>query len=344
MKPKHILVIRLSAMGDVAMTIPVLQQLLQQNPQINLTVLTRQLFAPLFEGLPRTTVFPVETKGRHKGILGLVKLFNDLRKQNQFDAVADLHNVLRSKIIRFLFRMAGVRSAEIDKGRKEKRQLTAKDNKKLKPLRSGFQRYADVFNALGFPVVLNTAQQTFSRQQLPASISPLFASKKVRVCFAPFAKHDVKMYPHEKLKSIIKHFAKRGDCQVFLLGGGREEVLALNEWEKELDGVINLAGKYSFGEELAIISNMDLVVSMDSANMHLASLYGVPVVSIWGATHPYAGFYGWGQADENAVQIDLYCRPCSVFGNKPCYRGDHACMQVLPEEMIQKKITEVIGK
>ena len=208
MKPKHILVIRLSAMGDVAMTIPVLQQLLQQNPQIHLTVLTRQLFAPLFEGLPRTSVFPVETKGRHKGITGLFALVRDLQKQYQFDAVADLHNVLRSKLIRFLFNMAGIGSAAIDKGRKEKRQLTAKVNKKLIPLKTSFQRYADVFNSLGFPVVLNTAQQAFAKQELPASASYLLVPNKMKICFAPFAKHNVKMYPVEKLKSIIKDYGE----------------------------------------------------------------------------------------------------------------------------------------
>ena len=83
-------------------------------------------------------------------------------------------------------------------------------------------------------------------------------------------------------------------------------------------------------------------VSLDSANMHLASLFGVPVVSVWGATHPFAGFFGWAQPTDNAVQIDLYCRPCSVFGNKPCYRGDHACMQQLPEEKIIEKVITVI--
>jgi ADP-heptose:LPS heptosyltransferase len=88
---------------------------------------------------------------------------------------------------------------------------------------------------------------------------------------------------------------------------------------------------------------MDLAVSMDSANMHLASLFGIPVISIWGATHPFTGFNGWNQPPGNAVQIDLYCRPCSVFGNKPCYRGDHACMQLLPEEMILERIKSLIG-
>jgi ADP-heptose:LPS heptosyltransferase len=83
---------------------------------------------------------------------------------------------------------------------------------------------------------------------------------------------------------------------------------------------------------------MHLMISMDSANMHLASLFGVPVISVWGATHPYTGFYGWAQPTGNAVQIDLYCRPCSVFGNKPCYRGDHACMEQLPPELILEKL------
>jgi ADP-heptose:LPS heptosyltransferase len=81
---------------------------------------------------------------------------------------------------------------------------------------------------------------------------------------------------------------------------------------------------------------------MDSANMHLASIYGVPVVSIWGATHPFAGFYGWMQDVNNIVQADLYCRPCSVFGNKPCYRGDHACMQMITTEMLMQKIEALL--
>jgi ADP-heptose:LPS heptosyltransferase len=149
------------------------------------------------------------------------------------------------------------------------------------------------------------------------------------------------MYPLEKMKAITKKLWGNKLYQVFLLGGGENETDILNKWEKEFPGVINLAGKFSFIEELTIISNMDTMVSMDSANMHLASLFGLPVVSVWGATHPFAGFYGWGQPLENAVQLDLYCRPCSVFGNKTCYRGDHACMQQLPEEKIIEKVMAI---
>lgn len=338
MKPKHILVIRLSAMGDVAMTIPVLQQLLQQNPDVRITVLTQKFLAPLFDPLERTTVYTVETKGKHKGLTGLYQLFRELKKQYQFDAVADLHSVLRSKIIAFLFKATGIKTATIDKGRKEKKQLTRKENKRLVPLKTSFQRYADVFFSLDIPVILNTAQPVFAKQTLPVVAASLFSILKKNICLAPFARHREKMYPVEKMKQVIKELSLQDNLQLFLLGGGKKEVMILSEWEKEFPGIINLAGKFSFEEELAIISHMDMMVSMDSANMHLASLFGVPVVSVWGATHPFTGFYGWAQPADNAVQIDLYCRPCSVFGNKPCYRGDHACMEQLPAERIIEKV------
>ena len=95
-----------------------------------------------------------------------------------------------------------------------------------------------------------------------------------------------------------------------------------------------------FEKELDLISGLDLMLSMDSANMHLASLFGVPVVSIWGATHPYAGFYGWGQKPSNAVQVELYCRPCSVFGNKPGYRGDLLCLTSISPVTVYEKIMQ----
>ncbi|MFC0771744.1 glycosyltransferase family 9 protein [Terrimonas alba] len=341
MKLKHILVIRLSAMGDVAMTVPVLQQLLQQNPDLQITVLTQNLFAPLFEPLERTNIYVAETKGRHKGLGGLFTLFKELKKRYHFDAVADLHNVLRSKLISFFFRASGIKTATIDKGRQEKKLLTRKKNKKLVQLKTSFQRYADVFTQLGLSLTLNP-QQVFPKQNLPPAAVQLLSATKKNICIAPFAKHKEKMYPLEKMKTVLKNLSSQNNLQLFFLGGGKAETEILADLEKEFPGSINLAGKFSFKEELAIISNMDALVSMDSANMHLASLFGVPVVSVWGATHPFAGFYGWNQPADNAIQIDLYCRPCSVFGNKPCYRGDHACMQQLAEEKIIEKIRATI--
>jgi len=329
-------------MGDVAMTVPVLQQLLQQHPDLTITMLTQNFLSPLFEQLERTAVHAIETKGRHKGLTGLYKLFGELKKQYQFDAIADLHNVLRSKVITSLFTIAGFKTASIDKGRKGKRELTSRGNKRFVQLKSSFQRYADVFNSLGLPLILDVTQSPLSKRPLPTEIASQFAVAKKNICIAPFARHEEKTYPPAKMKRIIQKLSGNPQYQVFLLGGGKNEVAILNEWVKEFPGVVNLAGKFSFRDELAIISHMDLMVSMDSANMHLASLFGVRVISVWGATHPFAGFYGWAQPASNAIQIDLYCRPCSVFGNKPCFRGDHACMQQLPEDVIIEKVITAV--
>lgn len=338
MEPKHILVIRTSALGDVAMTVPVLKQLLLQYPALQLTVLTTSGFAPLFDQLERTSIYALEKRGKHKGIIGIYRLFRELKAQYKFDAVADLHNVLRSIILRSLFKLAGVKTAKIDKGRDEKKELTAKHNKKLVQLKTSFQRYTDVFAAIDLPFVLDTQQSVYPQRPLPHNAATLFQPGKKRIGLAPFAKHEEKMYPVEKTLMVISSLLADPGNQLFLLGGGKDEIKVLAEWETKFPGIFNLAGKFSFKDELAIISHLDVLISMDSANMHLASLFGVPVISVWGATHPYAGFYGWGQKKENAVQRDLYCRPCSVFGNKPCYRGDHACMEQLPETGIISKV------
>ena len=170
----------------------------------------------------------------------------------------------------------------------------------------------------------------------------IFAAGKKIIGIAPFAQYAEKMYPLQKMKVVVQELAKENNT-ILLFGGGENEAIVPQQWADEINDVNNLAGKFSFTEELAIISNLQLMVSMDSANMHLASLYNVPVVSIWGATHPYAGFYGWAQLPANAIQIDLYCRPCSVFGNKPGYRGDLLCLHSIAPLTIYNKVMENIS-
>ena len=112
----------------------------------------------------------------------------------------------------------------------------------------------------------------------------------------------------------------------------------MQEWAKKYD--IEIASGEGIRADLEKIKKLDVMISMDSANMHLASLVGVRVVSIWGATHPFAGFLGWGQKMEDCVQRDLPCRPCSIYGKKPCLRGDMACMDIEPNEIISRIIPD----
>jgi ADP-heptose:LPS heptosyltransferase len=329
-------------MGDVAMAVPVIKGLLQQYPNIHICFVSNAFFAPLFKNIERCNFFPVYTKSTHKGLAGIWKLYRALRELQRFDAVADIHNVLRSQLLRNLFLLSGIPNAVINKGRHEKKQLTARKNKHFKQLPTSHVRYAAVFPSLGLPLNLENNHLIAGKEPIPGKVAPFIQPHKMLVGIAAFAMHTEKMYPLEKMKLMLAQLSKRQDIQLLFFGAPGKEAALLEEWQTEYAGSFNVAGKISFGEELQLISNLTLMVSMDSANMHLASIYGVPVVSIWGATHPFAGFYGWKQDVNNIVQADLYCRPCSVFGNKPCYRVDHACMQMITTDMLMQKIEALL--
>ncbi|MGN7822772.1 glycosyltransferase family 9 protein [Chitinophaga sp. 22536] len=339
-----ILVTRLSALGDVAMTIPVMKQVLDENPQVQIIFVTNKNWGALCAGIPRLVFFPADVKGAHKGVPGLYRLFRSISRQYRIDAVADLHNVLRSRIVRTFFRLTGKPVAAIDKGRAGKKALTRKENKILEPQTSTIERYAIVFRQLGLHCTMGT-RPVFAPRPLPERVLAVTGAKDARpwIGLAPFATYREKMYPLAKMGMALAALVKDGTCRVLLFGGGKAEVGQLNELAARYPQAMSVAGRFTLEEELALISQLDLMISMDSANMHLASLYGVKVVSVWGATHPYAGFMGYGQSEQHAVQItDLTCRPCSVFGNKPCFRGDHACMEWIKPEQITEKVIGLI--
>ena len=334
--PKHILVFRFSSLGDIAMTVPVIRLLLQQYPQLQVTFVSVAFVKPLLEGIERLHFVAADLKGKHKGIRGLYRLYKELNATAAFGAIADLHNVLRTQVLRFFF--AKKNTVAINKGRKEKRELTRQHNKHLSPLPSTFQRYADVFAKLALPVELNIADGII---KIEKSIHNILHSGNKTIGIAPFARYTEKMYPYEKMQQVIRLLTASENTSIILFGG-KEDAAALQKTAEENENVISLAGKLSLNDELDIISQLNVMVSMDSANMHLASLYGVPVVSVWGGTHPFLGFLGWGQSMDNCVQIDLDCRPSSVFGNKPC--PNHlACMNGILPLVIVEKIFAVLA-
>ena len=335
--PQHILVIRFSSMGDVAMTVPVIVNILQQNPQVKITVVSNAFLQPLFQNIDRCHFHSAYLKAQHKGVAGIYKLYKELHALYKFTAIADLHSVLRSSLLKIFFSFSGYKVATINKGRKEKKALTRKENKIFTPHTTTHERYADVFKKIGLATILKNKEPVFSKQIIPLNLQNIVDSGKKIIGIAPFAQYKEKMYPLEKMKVVVQQLAIENNT-ILLFGGGEQEKHILQQWADEIEGVHNIAGKFSFAEELAIISNCKLMVSMDSANMHLASLFGVPVISIWGATHFYAGFNGWGQDIKNIIEADLFCRPCSVFGNKPCYRGDNACMNMITTDKINAKI------
>ena len=340
----RILVIRLSAIGDVAMTVPVIHSLATQYPQHHITVLSKSNMSALFAQMPANVSFKgIDVKGRHQGWNGLNVLYKELKKE-QYDYIADFHDVLRTKYLRLRFRLDGKKVAHIDKGRAEKKALTRRDNKVKVQLKTSFQRYTDVLERLGFTIT-NDFHSIFGNGKGDISSLQTLTGEKGKehwIGIAPFATHEGKIYPWEQMKEVIATLAAKEDVKVFLFGGGKKETDLLTEVEKKHSRTVCIAGKLKWDTELTLMSHLDVMVSMDSGNMHLASMVGTPVVSIWGATHPYAGFMGWNQSDNHAVQTDLPCRPCSIFGNKPCFRGDYACLHSISPESIVERIKKFI--
>jgi len=338
------MVFRLSAMGDVAMTVPVLQALHQDNPGLKIIMVSKPFFAPIFKNLSGVKFIGIDTK-KYNGIIGLFRLFRFLNQEKP-DAIADLHDVLRTKIVRFFFKIIGYKVAVIDKGRPEKKALTRSNNKIFKPLKTTHERYADVFKKLDLK--LDLKDQKIEKPKLSAQTDlflKTFEEQKL-IGIAAFAAHKGKQYPLDKINKVIRLLLD-SDTQIniLLFGGGAKEKSVLDDLEKiDRNRIVNVTGVFNFEEELQIISRLNLMLSMDSGNGHLAALFGVPVVSIWGATHPYAGFAPFNQPKDRQITPDLKKfpqLPTSVYGNKT-FEGFEQVWESISPNLIANKIQNVL--
>ncbi|WP_347373649.1 glycosyltransferase family 9 protein [Aequorivita sp. Q41] len=343
-KPTHILVIRLSAMGDVAMTVPVIRVLAQSYPELKITVLSRPFFKPLFEGIPNLDFLEADVYGKHKRF-GLIKLAKEAKAVG-IDGVADLHNVIRSKIIANYLNFKGLNTATIDKGRAEKKALVASEGKNNSQLKTTHQRYAAVFEKLGFPIDLKNFSAPPRKRLTPKLNGLLGIEPKKILGIAPYAAYTSKMYPLPLMAEVIRLLDTTNNYRIFLFGGGKKEIEVLKKLESPFANVTSVAGKLTFDEELALISNLDLMLSMDSGNGHLAAMFGVKVLTLWGVTHPYAGFVPFNQPENNQLLSDSEkypLIPTSIYGNKYPNGYDEVMKTIAPETVVLK-IKEIVLK
>ena len=319
------------------MTVPVIRALTEKYPDCKITVLSKPFFKPLFDTIPQVSFFAAQVNTKHKWILGLLKLYRELKKE-KITHVADFHNVLRSKILRALFIFDGKPSIFIDKGRAEKKALTRTKNKIFKQLKTSHQRYADVLNKLGFTLDLSNPTP-INKIKLAEKITLYTGLKKdTWIGIAPFAAFKGKVYPPQLMEEVIEEMASKG-FKIFLFGGGKREIEILNTLENIHDSIVNLAGKLSFKEELEVIGVLDLMVAMDSGNAHLAAMQQVKTITLWGVTHPYAGFAPFDQPDDYSVVSDLekYPKiPCSIYGYKVAKGYENVMETIAPTKVIEK--------
>jgi ADP-heptose:LPS heptosyltransferase len=338
----RILVIRLSALGDVAISVPLVQGLAEQYPEHEFVVLSQPKMGGLFESCPSNVLFvPADVYGKHRGFWGLFRLYRQLHSMG-IDVICDMHSVIRTRVLTAFFGVHRIPVFRIGKERKHRQALTRRKNKVFKPLKTSFERYRDVFAKAGLSLTYFDAWPKMepSLADLPEMEARFGAKKSIWLGYAPFARHQGKIYPLEHSDKVIARLATDPRFTVFLFGGGKEETQRMKQWQDQYPS-LQIPACRSLSEEIQLMKCLDVMVAMDSANMHLGSLAHTPVISVWGATHPYAGFYGLFQTEKNAIQLPLECRPCSVFGNKPCYRKDYACMnEIRPEQIIEKVYQE----
>ena len=328
-----LLVIRMSALGDVAMTVPVIYSFARQYPDWHIKVLTQPFFSRLFLDKPDNVSFIMaDPKGRHKGPAGLFRLIRDTHKEH-VTAVADMHNILRSWAVDISFILTGKKVRIVRKKRRERKRLTSLRHKRLVRQRNFIDRYFDVLSSLGLP-----ASRQFSSLFPDSTPSE---NDVPHIGIAPFARYTTKTYPPEMMEKTAAMLAGKG-YRVLLFGGKGNEAEELEKWESAHPGIKSVAGKLTIDKELELMSRLDLMVSMDSANMHLSSLAGTRVISVWGGTTVHCGFLGWRQKEEDAICAGLQCQPCSIAGKPECPLGHMNCLRSISPEEICNKITETI--
>lgn len=341
-KYKNVLLVRFSAIGDVAMTVPVIKSVADAYPDVHFTVLSNARFAPFYSGMPENVSFiGVDLKKDYHGFGAMFRLFRYLRKK-KFDAVADLHGVLRTTALSFFYRLFFTKVRRIKKDRRSRRRLTRQHNKDLTPRLTSFDRYRLVLEKLGFKFEMGFSSIFGQGKGDLSSISHIIGTKDCPwIGVAPFAAHKGKIYPLYLMEEVVAQLDSAGVCRQFVFAYGRE-ITQVQAWADKYRSVEIIDNGLGMAGELILMSHMEVMLAMDSSNMHLASLTGTPVVSIWGATHPAAGFMGWGQKPEDCVQIDLPCRPCSIYGKKECIYGDYRCLTGIDPDTVFSKVKKYL--
>lgn len=337
---KHVMIFRFSAMGDVAMLVPVLRCLYAQNPKVRVTLVTRQRFTPIFKEFLDLEIITPDFNGQHKGLKGLYHLFKELKKKKP-QRIADIHKNLRSRVLRLFFAFSPwVRTRVMNKGYRDRAKLTHPTKKTMKPLTPQHYRYIEVFSRLDFLLDLDNHEFPLKPGLPTTALEVNFPADKKWIGIAPFAAHQGKVYPLDLMQKVVGYLQQ--DHTVFLFGHGKKEAHQINVWAKAYPNVVPKALQMSFSDQLDLIANLDVMVSMDSANGHLAANYGVPVVTLWGMTHPFLGFAPFQQNHALMVDRTMFPKvPTSAYGKK-IPKGYEEAMRTIAPETVIEKVLEII--
>ncbi|MBX2947408.1 MAG: glycosyltransferase family 9 protein [Cyclobacteriaceae bacterium] len=350
---RKILILRFSAMGDVVLLVPVIRSLVAAYPDVEVKVVTRPKFAAFFEGIARVLVYEADVDKKYAGFFGIRKLFITLLARANYSVVIDMHDHVRTMVLRNLFKLAGKKVLVFKKGRAEKKAFVRRERKIVKPLPHTVERYREVLQRAGFDfpiipgpyLIPSTESKNIVAEWLNKN---QFIKKEPWVGIAPFALHPSKIWPIANYPVLIDSLIKKHSTKIFLFGGGEIEIDYFNDLHELFpEHCVVVAGQLKLQQEIALMHQLDLMICTDSSNMHLAALCSTPLLSIWGGTHPDVGFAPYGKGKESILQTsrdELPCRPCSVFGTKTCHRGDFACLTSITAENVFTRATHLLQR
>lgn len=322
---RHIVIIRFSAISDVAVAAPLVRAYASNNPEITFTMVSDPFLRPLFENIPNLNFLPESFNSENYSIHSSIKIVKEILALHPTDVV-DLQHSKLTNLIKNCLVLKGIPVTVVKK--------------------AVFDRKKIISSETGMPSVISLYEEALSEAGLiNLHLSKKTPEKKVfgkykfrRIGIAPFAKYPGKSWPVKYMEEVVAALGEDPNSKVYLFGDKKKEASILQGWQEKYTGCESIAGKYTLAEELELIRSLDLMITMDSANMHFASFVNTPVISIWGATDPQAGYYGWGQDPDNAVSAKIDCRPCSLYGDTPCERYDYACLARVTPAMVLEKI------
>ncbi len=308
-------------------------------------VVTQPTYAPLFNGERGVEVIDYLPKRGRGGVYYLWRLAGALLKAD-YRKVADLQNNRFSRTLRRMIRIRSLWNVEIavsDKQHSLKRLMFRKFRKVLMKHTSIVERHIAVFSNLGIDS-LRPIEPTVERPKIkerykvPEALREEFGPGSwPSVGYSPFAGQQGKMFPTPQSDELVGALTQRFGRVVIFGEGELERQFAEGMVAKYGQKVVVAVDRVTLAEEIELMGVLDVMITPDTATLHLASLAGTPTLTIWGATHPFAGAAGYGQHPSWQISADLPCRPCSVDGNKSCIFGDYRCLTSLSVDEISRR-------
>ena len=318
---KKILVIRLSSIGDIVLTTPVLRSLRQGQPSAEIHFLTKKAFLPLLQHNPNVDRVIAFEGDLHATLRTL--------RAESYDFILDLHNNLRSLLIRL--RLPLVAAAVYPKDTLRIKLYTRFRIGRL-PARHTVARYAVALRKLGchldegsldFPLpdaarllAGQLIQRHFTRMPIAVALGGNFATKR---------------WPKEHFAALLQQLG----TPVILLGGPAERADA--EWiaSQLQQQCLVAAGEYDLLLSAALMAHCGRAITHDSGFMHIGVALGVQLYTLWGSTVPELGFGPYKTEHARILQVqNLACRPCSKLGHAACPLGHFKCMRDLSPAMV----------